>query len=82
MKPVKRKFLKRRIRPPKDCFFCTAKADPSYKDHAALNRFISERGKMMPKMDSGLCSKHQRRLAENIKQARHLAIIPFIVRPS
>ncbi len=82
MKPMRKKFLKRRVRPPKECYFCASKTEPTYQDVTSLNRFISERGKMIPKMESGLCSKHQRRLTEVVKRARYLAIIPFIVRPS
>ena len=45
--------------------------------HTLLNAFISERGKITPRRISGVCAPHQRRLAEAIKQARNIALLPF-----
>jgi len=64
------------------CFFCKQKKEPSYKDIETLRHFITERGKIVSRLDSGVCQKHQRILAEAIKQARFLALLPFVVRPS
>ena len=44
-------------------------------------KVMTERGKIMPKMHSGICNKHQRLLSESVKRARFLALIPFLVRP-
>ncbi|MBE9535628.1 MAG: 30S ribosomal protein S18 [Proteobacteria bacterium] len=71
---VKRKFFARR----KFCRFCsdeTAKID--YKDTRGLRHFITERGKIVPRRISGTCAPHQRKLAEAIKRARVLALIPI-----
>ncbi|HEY75055.1 MAG TPA: 30S ribosomal protein S18 [Thermoflexia bacterium] len=60
------------------CYFCTegiAKVD--YKDAATLRRFLSDRGKIKPRRQTGTCAKHQRQLARAIKRARHLALLPF-----
>jgi small subunit ribosomal protein S18 len=49
-----------------------------YKDTARLSRYISERGKINPRRRSGTCAKHQRALANAIKQARMIALLPFV----
>ena len=62
----------------KMCKFCTEKIDYiNYKDVRLLSSFLSERGKITPRRISGVCSPHQRRLAEAIKQARNIALVPF-----
>lgn len=68
---------KRELPKPGDCFFCKAKATPDYKDKATLGRFVSDRGKILPRGRSGLCSKHQRQLSVAVKRARYLALVPF-----
>lgn len=65
---------------PKDCYFCKEKKEPWYSDIEVLRRYITERGKIIGRMRSGLCSKHQRRLTLAVKHARHLSLLPFIVR--
>ena len=65
---------------PKDCYFCVEKKEPAFADLASLNKFLTERGKIIPKSRSGLCAKHQKRLARETKYARHLALLPFMVR--
>lgn len=72
------KFRKRIVR--QVCYFCTNKTLPDYKDAVALRRFISERGKILGRDKTGTCAKHQRRLTAAIKYARHLALLPFIVK--
>lgn len=67
-------------RSPKDCLFCKENKNPSFEDSAALQKFLSERGKIVPRMRSGLCAKHQKNLAKQVKYARHLAILPFVSR--
>lgn len=63
----------------KACFFCEEKKDPSYKNYAELERFISERGKIVSRRQTGVCSKHQRMLSREIKRARQLALLPYLV---
>ncbi|MFN3813204.1 MAG: 30S ribosomal protein S18 [Aquificaceae bacterium] len=63
----------------KACLFCEEKKDPSYKNYAELGRFISERGKMVSRRQTGVCSKHQRILSREIKRARQLALLPYLV---
>lgn len=81
---MKRTFRKRIIRraKPRDCFFCKQKVTPDYKEVETLKHFISERGKINGKRQSGVCQKHQHKLSQAVKQARFLALLPFIVRPS
>ncbi len=62
----------------KVCSFCVDKADYiDYKDVAKIRRFISERGKILPRRVTGSCAQHQRSLTIAIKRARHLALLPF-----
>ncbi len=66
------------LRSVKKCRFCEQKVENiDYKDDKLLNRFISERGKIVPRRRSGLCTKHQRLLAKAIKRGRHLALLPY-----
>ena len=51
--------------------------DINYKDTKLLHAFVAERGKIVPRRISGVCAPHQRRLAEAIKQARNIALVPF-----
>ena len=70
----KKQFFRRK----KLCRFCVEKVDDiNYKDVRMLNAFMSERGKITPRRISGVCTPHQRRLAEAIKQARNIALMPF-----
>lgn len=64
----------------KVCTFCKGKNEPKYTDAIALRRFINDRGRISNRSRSGLCAKHQRRVAREIKRARHLALLPFTVR--
>ena len=60
------------------CQFCYEKATTiDYKDGNKLKKFISERGKILPRRMTGTCSKHQRTLTVSIKRARHIAILPY-----
>lgn len=49
-----------------------------YKDERRLSRFLTERGKIIPRRISGSCAKHQRQLVKAIKRARHLAMLPYV----
>lgn len=69
-----RKFFRRR----KVCKFCVEKIDViDYKDYRLLQQFVGERGKIMPRRLTGVCTPHQRRLTLAIKQARNIALLPF-----
>ena len=60
------------------CYFCAEGIrHVDYKDPDLLRRFITERGKIRPSRQVGLCAKHQRSLAKAVKRARHLALLPF-----
>jgi len=63
----------------KVCIFCADKIEfIDYKDSAKLRKFISERGKILPRRISGTCSKHQRELNTAIKRARQVALLPYV----
>ncbi len=62
----------------KVCAFCVDKVDSiDYKDTAKLKKYITERGKILPRRISGNCAKHQRALTIAIKRARVMALLPF-----
>ena len=62
----------------KVCVFCGKEGEISYKDVNKLKRYMSERGKILPRRITGNCSKHQRALTLAVKRARHLAILPYV----
>jgi small subunit ribosomal protein S18 len=65
----------------KQCYFCKKKIDIiDYKDSGLLSRYLTSWAKMKPGHDTGTCAKHQRRLAEAIKRARFLALLPYVRR--
>jgi small subunit ribosomal protein S18 len=69
-----RKFFRRK----KVCKFCVEKIDGiNYKDVRLLSQFVAESGKIVPRRLTGVCTPHQRRLSEAIKQARNIALLPF-----
>jgi len=62
------------------CSFCVDKVESvDYKDTARLKRYITERGKILPRRISGNCAAHQRQLTVAIKRARIMALLPFTV---
>jgi small subunit ribosomal protein S18 len=65
---------------PKECFFCKGKNNPSYIEVSDLQKFVSDRGKILGRVRTGVCAKHQRKLTIAIKHARHLALLPFVGR--
>jgi|ERR1700682_2411711 small subunit ribosomal protein S18 len=72
-----RKFFRRK----KVCKFCTEKIDDiNYKDVRMLQGFVAERGKIVPRRLTGVCTPHQRRLTAAIKRARNIALLPFAAR--
>lgn len=75
--PGGRKFFRRK----KVCKFCTEKIDAiPYRDVRLLQGFIAERGKIIPRRLSGVCTRHQRKLSNAIKQSRNIALLPFAAR--
>ncbi|MCR5719455.1 MAG: 30S ribosomal protein S18 [Lachnospiraceae bacterium] len=62
----------------KVCIFCGKDSAIDYKDVAKLKRYISERGKILPRRITGNCAKHQRALTVAIKRARHVALMPYV----
>lgn len=74
--PMRRRPIRRRK---KVCVFCTDKnAVIDYKDVNRLKKFVSERGKILPRRITGTCAKHQRALTVAIKRARHIALMPYV----
>ncbi len=72
-----RKFFRRK----KLCKFCVEKIDDiNYKDVRLLAQFVAERGKIVPRRLTGVCTPHQRRLTAAIKRARNIALLPFAAR--
>lgn len=61
----------------KACAFCVDKAAIDYKDVAKLRRYMTEKGKILPRRTTGLCAKHQRELQAAIKRARVMALLPY-----
>lgn len=76
----KQKIPKRLPKMPsrKDCVYCNKKTNPSFKEAESLKRYLSIRGKIVNRERSGLCAKHQRMLATQIKVARTLMMLPYV----
>ena len=74
--PMKRRCGRRRK---KVCVFCGKENNEiNYKDTAKLKKYVSERGKILPRRITGTCAKHQRALTSAIKRARHVALMPYV----
>ena len=71
---MKRRPIRRRK---KVCVFCGENNAIDYKDTNKLKRYVSERGKILPRRITGNCAKHQRALTVAVKRARHVAIMPY-----
>ncbi len=72
-KGKEKKVFKKKI-----CKFCMEKVTSiDYKETAKLQKFVTERGKMIPSRISGNCARHQRKLASAVKRARFLALLPY-----
>jgi small subunit ribosomal protein S18 len=75
-----RKNSNNRRRRKKVCAFCADKSTSiDYKDLNKLRRYISERGKILPRRITGTCAKHQRSLTVAIKRSRHISLLPYTV---
>ena len=62
-----------------NCPFCLSGESPDYKKVEDLGAYLTDRGKIISRGRAGTCAKHQRRLAREIKRARHLALLPFVL---
>lgn len=72
-RPQMKRIPKRKV-----CQFCVDKvSEIDYKDVAKLKKYVTEKGKMLPRRMTGVCAKHQRILAEAIKRARVMALLPY-----
>jgi small subunit ribosomal protein S18 len=72
----KKQYFRRK----KVCKFCIEKIDDiNYKDMKLVASFIAERGRIMPRRITGVCTPHQRRICDAIKKARNIALLPFAV---
>ena len=74
--PMRKKGGMRRRK--KVCVFCCKDNVIDYKDPAKLKKYVSERGKILPRRITGTCAKHQRALTVAIKRARHVALMPYV----
>jgi len=73
--PMRKKGAVRRRK--KVCVFCGKDNVIDYKDTNKLKRYVSERGKILPRRITGTCAKHQRALTVAVKRARHVALMPY-----
>jgi len=71
--PVKKKIRKSN----KPCAFCVAKTEPDFKDIEGLRVSLSSKDRIVGRILTGVCQKHQKRLSMAVKRARHLALLPF-----
>ena len=71
--PVRKRAPRRKV-----CVFCGKDNVIDYKDAAKLRKYISERGKILPRRVTGNCAKHQRAVTLAVKRARHVAILPYV----
>ncbi len=75
--PARRRMGRRKR---KVCIFCTGENNKvDYKDVATLKKFVSERGKILPRRVTGNCARHQRAITTAIKRARNIALMPYTV---
>ena len=74
-----RQIVKRLKVTPRNCPFCKGKTKPDFKEPEILRNYLSERAKIIGKDRTGICSKHQRQLTQEIKRARFLGLLPFTV---
>jgi len=76
-KPVQKKKIRKSNKP---CEYCETKTEPNYKEVESLKVGLSNKMRVVARVYSGLCLKHQRRLTKEIKKARHMALIPFVLK--
>ena len=74
-----KRVVKKKIRKSyKPCEFCKSKSEPNYKELESLKVGLSKKMRLVGRVYTGICLKHQRRLTKEIKKARHMALIPFV----
>ena len=77
MSEVVKKFRKPAKK--KVCAFCVAgEKDIDYKDVAKIKKYVTEKGKILPRRQTGVCAQHQRQLTTAIKRARNVALLPYV----
>lgn len=78
--PQKKVQIKRTRRRRRVCFLCANKINVlDYKQTEIIKRFVTDRGKIVPRRNSGVCAKHQRLVASTIKRARFMGLVPYTV---
>jgi small subunit ribosomal protein S18 len=75
-----RDSIKRGVKFKKDCVFCKNDLDIDYKNIELLSRYVSSRGRILSRRISGNCAKHQRKVAQEVKRARFLNLVPYVGR--
>lgn len=78
MANAKKLHTKREV--PKNCIFCKTDTNPDFMETEMLYKFLTERGKILSASKTGVCTKHQKKIMISVKRARHLALLPFVVR--
>lgn len=74
----KKKRVVRKVRINREgCVFCKTKSTPDYKNYEDMVRFVTDRARIVGRDRSGVCAKHQRAVAQAVKRARHLGLLPF-----
>ena len=78
-KITKKRFTNKDLEPvARNCPFCKNKTNPDYKDVDVIIKFVSDRAKILGKDRTGICAKHQRKMSQAIKRARHLSLVPYV----
>ena len=77
MAKKKKRIIRPKIELPDKCPICEAGEEVSYKNYKFLKKFITDRAKILGKNRTGVCSRHQRQLSQEVKRARHLGLLPF-----
>jgi len=67
-----------KFKTPKECAFCKEGTNPDYKDYKKLEKFLTDRAKILSRARSGICARHQKKLSTAIKRARYLGLLPFV----
>ena len=75
-----KQYQQKKVQKKRECYFCmNINQEIDYKEPQLLRRFISSYGKIAPRRRSGVCARHQRKLAIAIKKARIMALLPFVI---
>lgn len=64
----------------RDCYFCKTESKPYWRDYDQLKNYLSGRSRILSRSKTGVCARHQRRLAQAIKRARHLGLLPYVTK--